>query len=316
MRCLCDMTPAQAAGAAGDLGVLLGLPIERTRYPRRDARAARLAEIEEELFRLLRRAWAKGGEDAIGQAVRALRVGAGKLTPAEVDELLAAMSAMLGPEGFGAAVATSVRGAVVEAYDLGRRSFVAKPAFSLVDMRARDWLARNNNYWIGEHYGSHVGPVIAETVKTEIVEAGLGRRAAGERLREIMEPQFGKRAEGYWRGVAASARTRARNFGAVESFVEGGFAELEVVAMMDERTSEICRAMNGKVFRVEWAAQQRDRMLAAKTPEEARDVAPWPQVDKETAGQIAKEDPRDIARARGILLPPYHFNCRTIVVVR
>lgn len=278
-------------------------------------RAKRILEIEEELKRQLAGEWEVTADEALDDILTALGTSPDPLTPAEVDQILASVAKAMGPEVFAPRVADEIRAATTEAYNFGRITFAASPKYNLVDQAAKDFLAQNQMYWIGEHYGAEVGPRIAETVQQTIIEAGLGRQEAGNALKEIFDGEFGPKSDAYWQGTAASAATRSRNMGHVESFVEGGFTELEFVAVMDERTSDICRALNGKVFRVEWVVQQRDALLAAATPEEARAVAPWPKTDKDSIELLRSLTPAQLA-ASGVMTPPLHFFCRSILVVR
>lgn len=278
-------------------------------------RAKIIREIEEELRRQLAGEWETTTDEVLDEALRAIEAGSGALTDDEVRQLLDKAATAMGPRGFVPRIVDEVRTSLSEAYNFGRVTFAPTPKFNLVDVAAKDFLTQNTTYWIGEHYGAEVGPRIAESVRTTIIEQGLGRREAGNALKEIFESEVGPRSDAYWQGTAASAATRSRNMGHVESFVEGGFAEVEFVAVMDERTSDICRTMNGKVFRVEWVVQQRDALLAAATPEEARAVAPWPKTDKDSMDLLRSLTPAQLA-ASGILSPPVHFNCRSVLVVR
>jgi hypothetical protein len=233
------------------------------------------------------------------------------LTEAEVLDTLAAVASRMS-DPFAASVIEDVRDVVEQSYDLGRRAFTKTPTFGLVDERARDALTEHQTYWIGEHYGDQVGPRIAETVQTEVIEAGLGRAEAGERLREIFEPEFGERSEDYWRGVAANAVTKSRNLGAIESMEEAGFDELVPVNPRDEATSDICLYLtSGRiVFKVARAVEQRDAIIAAKTPTAAKAASPWlpfSEIDGKSADELM---------SMGVLTCPYHFHCRTILVVR
>lgn len=278
-------------------------------------RAKIIREIEEDLQRQLAGEWDATADEVLDELLRGIEAGSGALTDDEVRQMLDRAAVAMGPQGFVPRIVDEVRASLAEAYNFGRVTFVRSPTYNLVDVAAKDFLTQNTTYWIGEHYGAEVGPRIAESVRTTIIEQGLGRREAGKALKEIFEAEVGPRSDAYWTGTAASAATRSRNMGHVESFVEGGFTELEFVAVMDERTSDICRMMNGKIFRVEWAVKQRDAMLAATTPEEARAAAPWPKTDKDSMELLRSLTPEQLA-ASGVLSPPLHFYCRSVLVVR
>lgn len=267
-----------------------------------------ILELEEQLRDELASAWTAQGVDAANEILSALATGSTELTVTEIEQALAVLAGKMGP-AFITEATPILKTVLPDVYNIGREAFVQEPVFDLVDTRARDWLVQDNAYWIGEHYGSEVGPRIAEVVQKEVIEAGLGRGEAARALEEIFGDQFGPKSSSYWEVVATTGCTRSRNFGAVGSFVEAGFEEIEAVAVMDERTSPICVYLNGKVWKTEWAVQQRDAMLAAKTPTAARAASPWLPED-DIVGKTTEE-----LQALGVVLGPYHARCRTINVV-
>lgn len=74
-------------------------------------------------------------------------------------------------------------------------------------------------------------------------------------------------------------------------------------AVMDDRTSAVCRSLNGRVISVSHLTQQRDRILGAKTREQLKDAAAWPQPLNPTTPLPAN-----------VGVPPYHYRCRTTLM--
>ena len=91
---------------------------------------------------------------------------------------------------------------------------------SLPDKRAISILTRHNCFWIGQHYGNHVGPKIAEITQRALYE-GMGRDALAEELRQELGG-VAPAGYGYWDVVASSALVRARSFGAISGMEEAG----------------------------------------------------------------------------------------------
>ena len=92
---------------------------------------------------------------------------------------------------------------------------------------------------------------------------------------------------------------------------------------MDERTSDICREMDGKVFKVALAMNTIQKALDS-APAEIEQLAPFPKWDaKRKDFYIApKGKPLYLSgksdkwlQGNGLSLPPYHPNCRTTYVV-
>lgn len=289
--------------------------LEMVRSTDRVARVRRpstvkLREIEDGLVDYLNEQWADTSQVATDEVIRAIVNGRGDLSADEIQQAMDYLSAELGPR-FGTQTAASVRVALSAAYDVGRKHLIKKPVFNLVDSQAKAFLAEHHStFWIGDHYGNAVGPRIADTVRQTVIEQGLGRTEAGNALAEIFTKDLGPKSESYWRLVAANATTKARNYGTTESLVQGDFEDLEVVAMMDERTSLVCRTLNGMVFKTEWAVAQRNKVMAAKTAEEAKFASRW-LTPKDVIGRTAHD-----LYLSGVCLPPYHGNCRTLIVAK
>lgn len=217
----------------------------------------------------------------------------------------------------------------------------AKPelgdAFDLRDhkivegIQAQNKIAAANLYKNG--YAAHVADAIAQTV----VEAGLSRQIAGKLLEEnliralglspdkvalkVVPPDFNGTAKSYYKGLSTTTYNRAQNFNRINLFDRGGFTEYEIVAIMDNRTSEICRAMHGRTFKIGQAQSTIDRILEAEDAEELKQIAPWRKdltefgvktQDAFKTGPRATSFSSSLADA-GMALPPYHFRCRTSI---
>lgn len=284
--------------------------VDRRKKGKKDPKpnAPAIVEMEAQLRADLVDAWVREGSVATDEVLSALVNGTGDVTAVEAAALLSALEQKMGP-GVAAETMASLKDILPQVYDYGRATFVEKPVFGLIDTQARDWTIHDTNYWVGEHYGADVGPRISGIIQSEVIEKGLGRGEAARLLEETLGAEFSDKSAAYWEVVSASGVTRARNFGAVGSFVEGGFEEIEAVAMMDEATSPICLYLNGKVWKTKWAVDQRDAMLASKTPVAARAASPWLRFE-EINGKTT-----EALQALGVVLAPYHGRCRTVNVV-
>jgi hypothetical protein len=124
-------------------------------------------------------------------------------------------------------------------------------------------------------------------------------------------------SKSYFEGLVANASTVARVTGQVRSFESLGVKRLVVVNPMDNRTSKICKHMNGKVFTIPQARNQLNADLGAATPEDVKVSHPWLshkqlKTVSPVAGQVGKADAEALAAAN-VAMPPYHFRCRTTV---
>lgn len=273
--------------------------------------------LERRLTNLLMSDWTSSVDDVVQAASSVLLTGSAKVTEEELDSVLKSVEQKLGPS-FASKVLTESTDVLTASYSLGRSLFERKDGkpkavqFNLVDQRATDWLSRDHQYWVGTFYDRKLGEQIAASVKSTILEQGLGRKAAGKALAKVVtgvaldESVVGR--SGYWEGVAAIAATRARTFGTIEGLVQAGIEQYEFIAVMDERTSDICRELNGRIFSVATAVDIRDQILAAESPDDVKSITPW--VRAKDAQTTSSKD----LQAKGACMPPAHFRCRSTVV--
>ena len=69
-----------------------------------------------------------------------------------------------------------------------------------------------------------------------------------------------------------------------------------------------CREMNGRIIPVSRGIGQRDMLMAAEDPEDVKTISPWLSLD-----QIEGKSTKSVMD-NGMIMPPYHFHCRTTVV--
>jgi hypothetical protein len=118
--------------------------------------------------------------------------------------------------------------------------------------------------------------------------------------------------------IAFNSVARIRNWAHVGSLAQAGFELAEYVAVIDKRTTEICREIDGKRLRVA-PAQARIEQLNKLTPGEfalevyesnamreyRKDPVAW--IQQRLTNGILDDD----ALAQNIGLPPLHILCRT-----
>ena len=237
----------------------------------------------------------------------------------DVHSVLEDLRVELGPE-LSAETFGALQVAMEAAYVFGRQDvFGGRPGDVLLtapDARAQAWLTEHHNFWIGDAYETRVSAGIADIVRDKVIGQGMDPLTAGRAMAEVMGAEF-SRTENYWRLVAQNASNNSVNFGRVGSFEQAGVKSFRVVNPKDTDTSEVCNYMHGVVYVTAAATQQRDGMMAAKTPEAVKLVHKWTTVKelRRVGGSVggASADSAALARA-GIVLPGYHGFCRTLVV--
>jgi SPP1 gp7 family putative phage head morphogenesis protein len=125
--------------------------------------------------------------------------------------------------------------------------------FSKVDHKTIDVIHNNNNFFISGTYDKVLIGRVNEAVATH-VESGMPKEKLAESIKETMEEELPPRSDTYYQILANDTLGRARVFGQVNSYREARIRKYEIIAVMDERTSEICEYMDGKIFEVEIAS--------------------------------------------------------------
>lgn len=113
----------------------------------------------------------------------------------------------------------------------------------------------------------------------DIIQSGLdqGLRSADitADLRAAARQVHFKRSEHYMRVVASQAMNSSRVYGALRGLEEADIDTYVFEAVLDERTTEVCRMMHGTVFRVGDALKRYSDIAASSDPEIVKDLKPW-----------------------------------------
>lgn len=194
-------------------------------------------------------------------------------------------------------------------------------------------LAKDGPYWLGEFYETHLSLRIQELGYNVAVEGGFGREAAGRTLRDALTEEFRLRGgassfestiparfagnvDNYTRIVSANVAQRSRVYSSVAAMSDAGFTRYQFTAVMDERTSEVCQEMNGRIFTVAKAVQTLRAVAEAETPEAFMESHPWPKDAEEirtVAGTGSLEEQSKNLESQNISLPPLHGFCRSSI---
>ena len=233
---------------------------------------------------------------------------------------------------FAEAVAEDVGVMVDEMYEasrsaMARRVGIPRDTFSVVDEGSLATLRRHNLYWIRGNYDRNVRVGI-ERATAEALEQGLGRKALAEELKRRFTAQFAL-TDNHWITISSASLNRTRTVAQVRTYEIAEVTHYEIVAVLDARTSEICRYMDGRVFSVESAVRTVNELEEADDPADVKRVMPWlrwdearqapfailggERVDLPPAGADRGQANRSIERVAP--LPPYHGRCRSATAV-
>ena len=260
-------------------------------------------QLERKLTSELLKNWRETYENALSDLFRQLP---SELSSQAIEIITERLSEALG-ESFGGSesVRAELRKYITKAYQGGKSEFAVKPDLSLSDIRAVNVLTKHNCYWLGEHYGKHIGPKIAELTQ-EALREGLGRDELAKELRESLGGKIG--GYKYWDVVSSAALVRSRSFGCISGMVEAGITEYEILAMGDERMCPICGEMNGQTFSVSATHEVIERTLSISDPDKFKEAMPW---HTEPPVGVSK----DKLIADGMSIPPFHGRCRCVLTM-
>lgn len=116
--------------------------------------------------------------------------------------------------------------------------------------------------------------------------------------------------EVYLLGLLAVARVRGDALGTLARLGHSGVAYYRLVATIDDRTTDICLYLDGRVFPVNAALEMAD----AYGRGDPSGWLPYASLSALGAGDD-RDDPASqaVLVEAGVLFPPFHYNCRTEV---
>lgn len=103
--------------------------------------------------------------------------------------------------------------------------------------------------------------------------------------------------------------TRVASHGMLYEARARGITRYRIDAVLDDRTTDICRNMHGREFEVEQAFYRTQMALSITDPKDQKDFMPFPDIN-----ELTGEKSRDL-QAKGFDVPPFHFLCRSVVVL-
>lgn len=217
--------------------------------------------------------------------------------------------------------------------------------FNALDKRIVRHLTSSQANFVRDEYGRRNDAFgeRARQIVADGLEAGLGREDIAADLERAAQDVLAGRSSFYWEVVAGSFVSRGRSFAQMSSYAEAGIDRYLIEAVLDERTTEICRFLHGKSFSVATGLRTFERVDAE--PDLIKDLTPWVReaIDPQTGAKtlfVDRGDERvrvaDVTRSAvgtrddrgefgrglserdlanlGISFPPYHGLCRTTTV--
>jgi hypothetical protein len=157
------------------------------------------------------------------------------------------------------------------------------------------------------------GAVLFESERS--AEFDLFREQLGEKYQNLTDRQI--------KTIVQTSVQRIRNWAHIGSLSQAELEKAKIVALLDSRTTEICRELDGKIFRIGVAQKSIERLNQLEPGAFAKEMYEsqiGKAISKEpvkTVQSFLEKDGKTISddlvkTGRGF--PPYHPNCRTRVV--
>lgn len=184
----------------------------------------------------------------------------------------------------------------LSAYPASKVGFV----FDRVDIDAIEAM-RKSFYWVKSEYNQNFQNRLKDIIE-DTFRGKLPRVELATKLREEFSDLFDMDIR-YFEGVADHIISQSQNIARVLQGIKYGVRYFQVMATIDDKTSDICRSMHGRIIPAQHLENQIKNILNAKSIGEKKAAALW-----RNEPFLAKELPENFG------LPPYHFRCRTEVV--
>ena len=185
---------------------------------------------------------------------------------------------------------------------LAGKNIAVNIVFDEIDIMAINAM-RNNFYWVGKEFNKDFSDRLKDIIESAF-RGEVARSELAGRLKEEFASEL-KQSVRYFEGVSDHIISQNQNISTVNQARKYGVKYYKVVAVMDSRTSAICRSMNGRLIPAEHIERQCDNIMNAKDMASKKAAATWAK-----APYNGRSDKMD----SNFGMPPYHFKCRTEIV--
>ncbi len=198
------------------------------------------------------------------------------------------------------------------AYRLGLGRIWDDDQWKVEDTNAIEFFTRHDQHFFGKQFENY-----SDVLRQVVVDELQGKRAYSKEVVTKVRKALGEAFEhphitDYYDLCMRNAVNKARNYGRIFQYERLGIAMVEIVAILDNKTSAICREMNGRRIEVQMLADHVREVL--QTPmDELKEKFAWP-----TPEQVRSYEglsTKQIMDSISCKLPPYHGRCRTTTVI-
>lgn len=160
-------------------------------------------------------------------------------------------------------------------------------ALSDLDRRLVRFVSESQTNFVTDEYRRRAVALSARMRKlvAEGIEENLFRDPFTRMLAKDLDLMTLGRSKHYFDVVSRIYINRGRTLSSLSSYEEAGVTRYEFVAVLDSRTSDICRMMHGKTWDVSEGVERFAEASRLRDPEKIRDLSPFVQRGKDEKGR-------------------------------
>ena len=171
-----------------------------------------------------------------------------------------------------------------------------KVVFDKIDTKAINAM-RNGFFWASDKYNSDTQNLLKNMIE-ETFRGNIPRADLSSALKDAFQGIIDK-DENYFKLVADNIISQSQNVSRLNQSLKYGVKYFKVRARIDNKTSDFCRWINGKIIPAKHLKQQLNNILDATNIDDKKQAAPW------------QSQPIFGVLPVNVGLPPYHGRCRT-----
>ncbi|MFA9238279.1 MAG: hypothetical protein ACEQSQ_00135 [Candidatus Paceibacteria bacterium] len=171
-----------------------------------------------------------------------------------------------------------------------------KVVFDKIDTKAINAM-RNGFFWASDKYNSDTQNLLKDMIE-ETFKGNIPRADLSAALKNAFQGIIDK-DENYFKLVADNIISQSQNVSRLNQSLKYGVKYFKVRARIDNKTSDFCRWINGKIIPAKHLKQQLNNILDATNIDDKKTAAPW------------QSQPIFGVLPANVGLPPYHGRCRT-----
>jgi SPP1 gp7 family putative phage head morphogenesis protein len=286
---------------------------------------------DEDLEKYIKK-YSKAMEEQFGKAIKGVMAQMIKTlnrltTKATIDEVFEAIYATIlrnWNTEFVAGMKIVVNKWVSDAYRFFRKSKtpfgtsgsnIPKATFDLIDTRTLNYLKESDKTYLGKFITDpDTKQRLMDWIQSEFEKGDipLGQTKGQAKFIQALSQQL-QLEEWKIRRIITTTTNKSQQYAAINYMSQAGVERYEVVAMIDNKTSDVCRAMNGKTFTTA-VGRAKVVKVGKSDPLDVPKVSPFVSAVFENADDLEDITGDELAAEYSIFSPPFHPHCRTQLV--